>query len=280
VTKKKVNHTLITVQDFVSLWEEPNTVILDCRYSLADASMGRKAYMENHIPGAYYMDIAQDLSSSVRKGITGRHPLPHPEILSSSLRAAGLHGESQVVVYDQSNGAYAARAWWLLQWLGHEKAAVLEGGYAAWLSRDLPVDNAWTAPKSGDFQPVLRQELIVNVHEVADLRENVIDSREYKRFTGETEPIDPIAGHIPGAVCIPYMDNTDEHGFWKSQEELQKKFENIHAAQPPRPVFYCGSGVTACHNILAYKIATGEDAILYPGSWSEWILHYPPAVGP
>jgi thiosulfate/3-mercaptopyruvate sulfurtransferase len=272
-------HTLITVDELSGLLETGNVVVLDCRYSLTDFSKGRKDYLQSHLPGAYFMDIGHDLSAPVIKGVTGRHPLPHPEILASSLRAAGVSHGSQVIAYDQSNGAYASRAWWLLRWLGHDQVAVLDGGFDAWIKSGLPVDNQWPAPKKGNFQFQLKQNLTVNVHEVAHLKEPIIDSRDYKRYTGEIEPIDPIAGHIKGALCKPYMDNTNENGFWKSVETLKNKFQDVESPEPVQPVFYCGSGVTACHNILAYKIATGKDARLYPGSWSEWIHYYPPVTG-
>jgi thiosulfate/3-mercaptopyruvate sulfurtransferase len=190
-----------------------------------------------------------------------------------------MSAESQVIVYDQSHGTYAARAWWLLNWLGHDRVAVLDGGFAAWTSKNQPVDNQWPAPKHGDFIFHLNPNLTVEIGEVASGKVKLIDSREYKRFTGETEPIDPVAGHIPGAQCIPYLNNTDEHGYWKSPQVLSKKFDDIDRNAVDSPVFYCGSGVTACHNILAYKLATGKNARLYPGSWSEWINYHPPAIG-
>ncbi len=272
--------SLISVEDLSLIMKDENIVILDCRYYLADLSKGRKEYLKSHIPGAFFMDIGYDLSSPVIKGVTGRHPLPNPEILSSSFRAAGLNMGQQVIVYDQSNGAYAARAWWLLRWLGHDDVALLNGGFEAWKTKGLTLDNQWPAPKKGNFKFNLRPNFIVSMDDVAKQKENIIDSRDYNRYIGETEPIDPVAGHIPKAVCIPYMDNTDDKGYWKSPEFLKKIFGGLHTPEVVPPVFYCGSGVTACHNILAYKIATGNDAMLYPGSWSEWINYFPAATGP
>jgi len=275
---KQTFQTLISVDQLSTICNEPTTVILDCRFYLADTNKGRQEYLQRHIPGAFYLDIGIDLSSPVIKGVTGRHPLPHPDVIASSLRAAGLNPDSQVVVYDQLNGGYASRAWWLCKWLGHDNVALLDGGFEAWKSAGLPLDNQWPAPAKGKFQYHLRNELITGIEEIKGLQETLVDSREYKRFTGETEPIDPIAGHIQGAVCIPYVDNTNEKGIWKSPEVLSEKFGSIRPSIEP-PVFYCGSGVTACHNILAYKIATGLDARLYPGSWSEWINYYPAVTG-
>ncbi len=272
-------NTLISTAETLSLLENKNTVILDCRYSLADHNAGRKDYLKNHIPGAFYLDLGYDLSSQVIPGETGRHPLPNPEILASTLRSAGLNADSQVIVYDQLNGAYASRAWWLLNWLGHERVAVLNGGFAQWSNEKLPTDNQWPAPKEGTFAFSLHPDLIVHRTEVKETEERVIDSRGYERYTGEIEPIDPIAGHIEGAVCLPFAQNTEENGLWKSAEDLSNRFEDAHLLTAQNPIFYCGSGVTACHNILAYKIVTGRFARLYPGSWSEWINYYPAIIG-
>ncbi len=263
--------TLISIDDFSDIKLNPDTIIFDCRFYLNDPSKGRKEYLQSHIPGAVYLDVNHDLSSPVIKGVTGRHPLPHPEILTSTLKASGMNNESQVIVYDQSNGAYASRAWWLLRWLGHNNVAVLDGGFKAWNTHELPVDNQWPLPSPGNFSSAVQNEMTVEMKSLDPVKAPLIDSREYQRYIGEIEPIDPVAGHIPGAICIPYMGNTSEEGIWESADELKKRFADIESSSIDSPVFYCGSGVTACHNILAYKIATGKDARLYPGSWSEWI---------
>lgn len=271
--------TLISVEELASITSESSLVILDCSYTLSDSGKGRRDYLKEHIPGAFFMDMEHDLSSPIIKGVTGRHPLPHPEVFASSLNASGVKQDSQVIVYDQSNGMAAARGWWLLNWLGHSQVAVLDGGFNAWQTSGLPVDNQWPAPQKGEFSIQLRPELTASMDRVASGEDTIIDSRDYKRFTGETEPIDPVAGHIPGAKCIPFLDNTDENGRWKSKEYLRDKFSAIETKNHQSPVFYCGSGVSACHNVLAYKLATGHDARLYPGSWSEWINYYPAATG-
>lgn len=264
--------TLISAEALAEVKSNEDTILIDCRFYLADTAKGRIEYLQGHIPGAVYLDINHDLSSPVIKGITGRHPLPHPDILASTLRSSGVNNESQIIIYDQSNGAYASRGWWLLRWLGHHHVAVLDGGYKAWSSSQLLIDNQWPLPTSGNFTFNLQKHMTVNMASLENNNDPLIDSREYPRYAGEYEPIDPVAGHIPGAVCLPYMDNNDETGKWKSREALRKRFEEFESS-PGTPVFYCGSGVTACHNVLAYKIATGKDARLYPGSWSEWI-HY------
>jgi thiosulfate/3-mercaptopyruvate sulfurtransferase len=271
--------TLISAEDLSAIINNDDLVVLDCRFSLGEPDLGRRQYLEGHIPGAFYLDINLDLSSPVIKGVTGRHPLPHPLVLASALRTTGLNNDSQVVVYDQSNGMYAARAWWLLNWLGHQKVALLNGGFAAWAAKQLPADNQWPPPKQGTFEYLSPRQKTLSVQEIAREKHKLIDSRDYIRFTGESETIDPIAGHIPGAVCLPFLDNTDANGFWKPADQLRKKFEHLDQNETQPPVFYCGSGVTACHNILAYKIATGQSATLYPGSYSEWINYYPVATG-
>jgi thiosulfate/3-mercaptopyruvate sulfurtransferase len=272
--------TIISAGELKAIWENQQVVLLDCRYYLIEPDRGRREYLQAHIPGAHYLDIGLDLSGPVLPGITGRHPLPDPQVLESTLQQCGINSDSQVVAYDQLNGAYAVRAWWLLRWLGHVKVAVLDGGFAAWKAAGYQVDNVWPPPAKGNFTMDVRDQLIVSKEEIQHPSFPLIDSREYERYTGQREPIDPIAGHIPGAICMPYLDNIHADGTWRSKEELKQKFSAIQSNPFVAPVFYCGSGVTACHNILAYKIATGADARLYPGSWSEWIQYYPAETGP
>ncbi len=269
MTSSYHNH-IISVAELSGIYSNHDIVVIDCRNYLDDESKGRNEYLNSHIPGAMYFDLKYDLSGPVIPGVTGRHPLPDPTIFLYKLKAAGISNQSQVIAYDQSNGVYASRAWWLLRWIGHHHVRVLDGGFSAWLAKTGPVDNQWPLPKAGSFTGQVDPTLIVNMHQVPLHANALIDSRELRRYTGEYEPIDPVAGHIPGAVCIPYQENVSGDGFWKSPQELMERFEGINET----PVFYCGSGVTACHNILAYKIATGKDAFLYPGSWSEWIQHH------
>lgn len=271
--------TLINTDQLVERMKQPGLVVLDCRFWLMDKARGRKEYLVGHIPGAHYLDPEQDLSSPQIPGVTGRHPLPHPEVIASTMRAAGVSSDTQVVVYDQSTGAFAARAWWLLRWLGHNQVAVLNGGFGAWAAEGRVTDNQWYPPSHGTIQVQLRHDMTLERQGVAALASGIYDSRDYKRFTGETEPIDPVAGHISGAVCLPHAENNLDTGYWKSPEDLQRRFANVVPSSAGQPVFYCGSGLTACHNILAYKVATGQDALLYPGSWSEWIHYYPAETG-
>ena len=266
--------TLVSADDVLKSLHYPGNVIIDCRFYLDDTGKGRKEFLFGHISGSVYLDIANDLSAPWIKGLTGRHPLPHPQVLASTLRSAGLESHSQVFVYDQSNSAYASRAWWLLRWLGHESVAVVDGGYAAWNSINGPIDNQWTIPSPGQFEPRIKDELVAQMNELETPSGMVVDSREMRRYTGEYEPIDPVAGHIHGAICIPYMDNNLPTGHWKNKSALRERFSGLEQQENTSPIFYCGSGITACHNILSYKIATGKDARLYPGSWSEWINYH------
>lgn len=270
--------TLISIEDAQELLASGNAVWLDCSFALQDTALGRQQYMAGHIPGAHYLDLNHDLSSPVIQGVTGRHPLPDPEVIRLRFSQCGIHDHTQVIVYDQTNGAYASRAWWLLQWLGHEAVAVLDGGFAAWKTQALPIDNRWTAPVEGHLTPVIRDDMIIRKESIPTLTAKLIDSREKIRFTGASEPIDSVAGHIPGAVCLPFGENMEADGKWKNKEALRLRFQEIGDADHP-PVFYCGSGVTACHNVLAYKIATDRMAQLYPGSYSEWINYYPVVQG-
>ncbi len=265
-----VSDQLISIPELQSLYENPNVVLLDCRNYLDDESKGRSEYLNSHIPGALYFDLKHDLSGPVIPGFSGRHPLPDPVILTYKLKAAGINKDSLVVIYDHGNGVYASRAWWLLLWLGHLHIRVLDGGYSGWLTHHGATDNPWPLPPPGDFEGIPNPSLMVTMDKIPQHVNALVDSREMRRYTGEFEPIDPVAGHIPGAVCIPYQENVSSDGYWKTQDDLKARFEGITEI----PVFYCGSGVTACHNILAYKIATGDDALLYPGSWSEWIQHH------
>lgn len=265
--------TLINNQEAVELINSPDVVFLDCRFNLNQPDWGRQSFMQSHIPGAYFLDINHDLSSPIIPNITGRHPLPNPLVLSTVLSQCGISENKQVIIYDQLNGSYASRAWWLLQWLGIKNSAVLNGGFEKWLTASYPTTNLWPQPKDTGWQGSANEAMIIQKDEIAGLNSTLIDSRDKKRFDGIEEPIDPIAGHIPGAVCYPFMDNLQTDGTWKPKEKLIERFSEL----TDLPTFYCGSGVTACHNILAYKIATGKMARLYPGSWSEWILYFAPA---
>ncbi|MDQ3016832.1 MAG: sulfurtransferase [Bacteroidota bacterium] len=263
-------YPLISVLHTLEIYNQPNIICIDCRNYLDDDYKGRGEFLKSHIPGAVHFDLKHDLSGPIVQGVSGRHPLPDPVVLNYSLRSAGINPDTHVIAYDHANGSNAARLWWLLRWLGHENVQVLDGGLAAWLNQQGAIDNEWILPEKGTFEGTPKADMVVEMKEVKNHSDVLVDSREMRRYKGEHEPIDFVAGHIPGAICIPYMDSVTPSGIWKDQMELACRFQDL----PEAPVFYCGSGVTACHNILAYKIATGKDALLYPGGWSEWIRHH------
>ena len=251
---------------------------LDCRTSLADPEMGRRAYSAGHIAGAGYLSLDDDLADLPGDG--GRHPLPEPASLAGKLQRLGINDVDQVIVYDDAGGAFAARAWWCLRWLGHEAVALLDGGLTAWQA---PLSAETGTPPAGNFsirRPIART---IDADTLVDALDQhaLIDARSEARFEGIEEPIDPIAGHIPGAVCRPFQENLDAAGRFKTPAELMERFNKTEtsAASPDSSesdsksavVCYCGSGVTAAHNILAMRIAGLPEPLLYAGSWSEWI---------
>jgi len=247
--------------------------IVDCRASLTDAAAGLDAYRSGHIPGAVFADLAADLSSRVVPGVTGRHPLPDASVLASTFGRWGIGANTQVVAYDAGNAAYAARLWWLLRWLGHAAVAVLDGGFAAWKAADLPVRPGAEIRAATPFpvRPTLTH--IVSATDILARADELrlLDARAAARYRGEVEPIDPVAGHIPNAVCAPFERNLDGQNRFLPAEQLRARFAADVATQRDI-VCYCGSGVTACHNILAFRRAGLPEPALYPGSFSEWIV--------
>ena len=268
-----------------------DVAIVDCRFALSDPDLGRKQYETAHIPGANYLDLNQDLSSPV--GIHGgRHPLPDDRVLGAKLAAMGINADTLVVAYDDSRFGFAARLWWLLRYYGHSRVALLDGGYTNWVKTGYPVTTdlpSVTAP--GNFQPQLQSDWIVDIDSLSErLRQRVraiqdspahvlIDSREPDRYLGKTEPIDPVAGHIPSAVNYPWQGVTTPEGFAVSIDEQRQRWTAISPdldtlAQPlVERIVYCGSGVTACVNLFSLELAGIAGGKLYPGSWSDWISY-------
>lgn len=255
----------------------PNLCIIDCRFALDDPQYGKRSYEQAHIPGAVYLDLEADLSGPVIPGQTGRHPLPQPEQLVQRLRAAGLNNDSEVVLYDDGPGAFAARAWWLLAWLGKRSGVyLLDGGLKAWCAAGGPMSSEPAVVAPGTFDGTPDNSLLIDARQLlADLQQpglTLLDARALPRFLGEQEPIDPVAGHIPGAQCVPFNGNLGEDGRFLSRQALEERFRPLVAtASAERLVAYCGSGVTACHNLFALCLAGHPLAKLYAGSWSEWI---------
>ncbi|GIV61135.1 MAG: putative 3-mercaptopyruvate sulfurtransferase [Rhodothermaceae bacterium] len=250
--------------------------MVDCRFSLQDPERGRRAYREAHIPGAVYAHLDDDLSGPVVPGRTGRHPWPDPDALAATLSAFGIDETVQVVAYDDAGGAIAARLWGLLTWLGHDAVAVLDGGWPAWQRAGYPVRGGEERRPPRRFVPRPRPGLLVTAGDVERVRQDpawrLLDARAPERFRGEHEPIDPVAGHIPGAVSAPFAGNLDDGGRFLPPETLRARYATLLGEVPPeRVVCYCGSGVTANHVRLAMAHAGLGLPRLYPGSWSEWI---------
>ncbi len=256
---------------------QENLLILDCRFALEDQAYGRRSYLDGHIPGAHFLDLEPDLSAPVVKGVTGRHPLPDPSALVERLRSCGLRADSQVVLYDDGPGAFAARAWWLLLWLGkREGLYLLDGGLKAWREAGQELTMAPPSKAPGDFSAQPDSSLLLTADQLAQRLGNpdltLLDARALPRFRGEVEPLDPIAGHIPGAQCAVFTDNLGSDGRFLPAEALRERFDDLRGERPVENlVAYCGSGVTACHNLFAMSLAGYPLAPLYAGSWSEWI---------
>ena len=262
---------LITAQWLLDQLDNPQVVIVDCRFQLATPAWGYQQYRQGHIPGAHYLDLDQDLSAPSGSG--GRHPLPDSTILAEKLAAMGIiKGETLVVAYDSSQFAFAARLWWLLRYLGHDRVALLDGGWTRWQAQGYPVSNTLPTPRQGRFESQPQPEWIVDLEAVLSCKDLpsvvLIDSRDRDRYLGEREPIDPKAGHIPGAVNSPWKAVSDEQGYLHPVARQQQLWANYSDAD--EIIVYCGSGVTACVNLFSLALAGVEQAKLYPGGWSEW----------
>ncbi|MGB5622873.1 MAG: sulfurtransferase [Gammaproteobacteria bacterium] len=277
--------TLIEVTELAQSLTAPDLRVVDTRFLLADPGAGEQAYRQGHIPGAAYLHLERDLSGPVTP-TSGRHPLPDPRILAACLGRAGIGNEDQVVVYDDAAGAIAARLWWLLRWLGHTRVAVLNGGLAAWSSAGFDLEPGTVKPGPGSFFPAAGSVHAVTVEELLGRRGKaprlLVDARERPRFLGQMEPIDPVAGRIPGSVNVPFAENLDPAGRMLDAPELKRKWRQVLGdTQPNAVACLCGSGVTACLDLLALEVAGMPGAALYAGSWSEWIRdpERPIAVG-
>lgn len=252
-----------------------NLVIVDVRFDLGNPEAGRNAYMKGHLPEAVFVDLDKDLSSPVKEH-GGRHPLPPSDQLAETLGKLGIDNDTKIVVYDDQGGVFASRFWWLLHHLGHSKIALLNGGYSKWVKDGYPTTTEISNKPSKSFTVQIDQNWkVASAHEVKEKLDDpetiLIDAREPKRYLGITEPVDPIAGHIPSAVNHFWKNVLDDNGLWKEKEELEKVFANIPATK--EIIVYCGSGVSACPNILALKKIGYPNVKLYAGSWSDWITY-------
>ncbi len=253
--------------------DDPRVVVVDCRFALGDPHQGQQQYADGHILGAHYLDLNQNLSSPVQAH-GGRHPLPELGAFSQTLTAMGVVSggptPTLVVAYDDSRFAFAARLWWLLRYLGHDHGAVLDGGWAGWSNGGYPTSQDFPAPRSGKFTAAPRQDWLVDIDGVRHRQDGVllIDSRSPERYRGEVEPIDPVAGSIPGAVHYFWQNVSAENGQMKSPADLAHHWAELDAADDA--IVYCGSGVTACVNLLAQTLAGRPMTKLYAGGWSDW----------
>ncbi|TCS94928.1 sulfurtransferase [Hazenella coriacea] len=265
-------HSLIEMEWLQQHLDDPNLLIIDCRFQLGHPTSGKDGYLQEHIPGAHYLDLEKDLSGSIGSH-GGRHPLPDPQDLAHRLGELGVNKQKHIIIYDNQGGSMASRCWWLLQYLGHPKVSVLNGSFHHWKQAGFPVTHELPQKSPCTFVPQLNEQILIRMEELkrklSDPDLKLIDSREYQRYIGEMEPIDPVAGHIPGAIHSFWKKVLNEDGFWKNPEELQSLF--AHLPRDEEIIVYCGSGVTATPNVLALKEAGFSNVKLYAGSWSDWI---------
>ncbi|MBS3951942.1 MAG: sulfurtransferase [Methylomicrobium sp.] len=267
--------TLISPEQLTTSLNQPNWIIFDCRFSLADTEAGARAYRRGHLLNARYAHLDKDLSSAITD-FTGRHPLPHFGLLSKKLGQWGVDNQSQIVVYDDAGGAFAGRMWWLLKTLGHDTVAVLDGGIPLWQKLQLPITTTLPKLSAKQFRPYLDDSRWVRAlqvqNDLAGKKCCLIDARTPERFKGIQEPIDPVAGHVPGAINRPFQLNLNADGSFKTADKLNEQFSQLLGTMnPEQTIHMCGSGVTACHNLLTMEIAGLKGSKLYAGSWSEWI---------
>lgn len=264
--------TLISVAHLADNLPTADRVVVDCRFSLKDTAQGFRAYTASHIPGARYAHLDNDLSGPVIPGKTGRHPFPDVDQFAAQLGRWGISNDTQVIAYDDMGGAIAARLWIMLRWLGHTKVAVLDGGWPAWIAANQPVASTPPAIEPAVFHPSPANQMLADTATVERATTDpgicLIDARAAARYAGEQEPIDPVAGHIPSALSYPWADNLGADGRFLPADKLRARFATVDTAQS---ISYCGSGVTAAHNLLAIAHAGLPSPRLYPGSWSAWI---------
>lgn len=267
--------TLIDTAALASQLARADVAIFDCRFELGNPAWGESEFAREHIPGAQYLHLDRDLSGPITPG-SGRHPLPDPAQFARRIAALGAGSGIQLVAYDHGNGAYAARFWWMARWIGVRNVAVLDGGITAWRAAGLPLETAVRAPRARDLAVSLSANAVVESRALDELRQRpgtlLVDARGADRFAGRNETIDPRAGHVPGARNMPFAGNLGADGKFLASDQLRQRWATLLGSQPPSSLIaMCGSGVTACQNLLALEHAGLGGARLYAGSWSEWI---------
>ena len=264
---------LIRANELAAALGDPQLIIVDVRHDLGDHSLGRRKYDEGHVPGAHFLRVETDLSGP-HTGRNGRHPLPTIDAFVATMSALGVDASKQVVAYDGGTSTYSARLWWMLRWLGHRNAAVLDGGFRAWESAGLPTSTEVPERRPARFEPKVSETPVTLDSLVAHRDEpdyTLVDARGADRFRGENETIDPVAGHIPGSRSRPFTTNLNKDQTFKDIATLREEFAALLAGRAPEQIVHtCGSGVTACNNLLAMELAGLTGSRLYPGSWSEW----------
>ena len=267
-----MHSTLIDAATLNRRLNSPDWRIVDCRANLADHSAGARKYAAGHIPSAHHANLETDLADPPVPGISGRHPLPGRDRLRTTFAAWDIQPDSQLIVYDADSGMFAARLWWLARWLGHPRVAVLDGGWAAWSDAGFAISTETPRARSGQYPEQEPLTQVVEAQELLDAPAGrvLLDARNAERFAGRDETIDPVAGHIAGARCMPFQDNLDADLRFLGPTRLRQRFAPV-VGDANQVVCYCGSGVSAAHNILALRIAGFDEPALYPGSWSEWI---------
>lgn len=267
--------TLVSAADLAEQIDAPDVVVVDCRFDLRDPAAGERSYVAGHLPRAVYANLDRDLADLSKQG-RGRHPLPEAEAFNTTLGRWGISPEHRVVAYDARDGAHAARLWWMLRLLGHDSVAVLDGGFEAWVRHGGAIERTLPRPRLAKYKARFNARAVATTAVVAARMASgngvLVDARSAERYRGEVEPIDMVAGHIPGAGNRPYTSNLTADGTFRPADELAAEFRLLLGDTPvAEAVMMCGSGVTACHNLLAMEHAGLRGARVYPGSWSEWI---------
>ena len=279
------NNFLTSVETLRSILADDDVRVVDCRFSLNEPDAGLQQYHESHIPGAVFADLDKDMAAPVQRG-TGRHPLPDPAHFARRLGDLGISRQTRVVAYDQASGALAARFWWMLRWLGHVNVSLLDGGMARWTEFELPVESGQVESEAAEFLAEPNMSLVLTSDEIVAAGDNaehlqLVDARDRARFDGLNEPIDPVAGHIPGTLNVPFSASLNENGTWKSAKDLRTLWKEALGQNFGSPwSVMCGSGVTACHLVASGLRAGLPEPRVYIGSWSEWITDPGRAIGP